>query len=129
MDISFIELKNEPLSAEKYIALVTDPSAGAISTFIGTTRNNFQGKAVLHLEYEAFAPMALKELKVHSLSSLISNFRAKFAFVVLGLLENLHENSSFRNAVPSQPNVAVLASVCTNSVAADEGKSAQMLCR
>jgi molybdopterin synthase catalytic subunit len=65
MDRLCIELTDEALKAEKYISFVTDPSAGAISTFIGTTRDNFQGKAVLHLEYEAFTPMALKEMKVN----------------------------------------------------------------
>ena len=30
----------------------------------GVTRNNFQGKTVLRLEYEAYVPMALKKLDV-----------------------------------------------------------------
>src|SRR5688500_4395534 len=38
------------------------PEAGAISTFSGTTRNNFNGKKVLKLEYEAYVPMAIKEM-------------------------------------------------------------------
>lgn len=41
---------------------VADPAAGAISTFIGVTRNNFNGKEVLKLEYEAYKPMAESEL-------------------------------------------------------------------
>jgi len=42
---------------------VGDPTAGAISTFIGVTRNHFNEKEVLKLEYEAYKPMAEKELK------------------------------------------------------------------
>lgn len=43
---------------------VADPSAGAISTFIGTTRNSFQGKEVRYLEYEAYGVMAKREMAV-----------------------------------------------------------------
>uniref|UniRef100_A0A1A9W2Q8 Molybdopterin synthase catalytic subunit n=1 Tax=Glossina brevipalpis TaxID=37001 RepID=A0A1A9W2Q8_9MUSC len=37
-------------------------SCGAISIFIGTTRDNFEEKRVVSLEYEAYEPMAIKEL-------------------------------------------------------------------
>jgi molybdopterin synthase catalytic subunit len=37
--------------------------AGAVSTFLGTTRDNFHGKGVVSLEYEAFAEMAIKYLQ------------------------------------------------------------------
>eukprot|EP00560_Eucampia_antarctica_P005040 CAMPEP_0197836696 /NCGR_PEP_ID=MMETSP1437-20131217/29747_1 /TAXON_ID=49252 ORGANISM="Eucampia antarctica, Strain CCMP1452" /NCGR_SAMPLE_ID=MMETSP1437 /ASSEMBLY_ACC=CAM_ASM_001096 /LENGTH=166 /DNA_ID=CAMNT_0043443075 /DNA_START=13 /DNA_END=513 /DNA_ORIENTATION=- len=39
------------------------PSCGAISSFLGITRNNFQGKTVMKLSYEGYVPMAEKELK------------------------------------------------------------------
>lgn len=42
---------------------VSDPSVGAISTFVGVTRNHFDNKQVLKLEYEAYKPMAEKELQ------------------------------------------------------------------
>jgi len=41
---------------------VVCPTAGAIATFIGTTRDNFDGKKVLRLEYEAYQPMAEREM-------------------------------------------------------------------
>jgi molybdopterin synthase catalytic subunit len=37
---------------------VRDDSAGAIATFIGTTRANSRGRDVVHLEYEAYEGMA-----------------------------------------------------------------------
>lgn len=40
-----------------------DPSCGAVATFVGTTRNTFQGKVVTRLSYEAYTPMATKELQ------------------------------------------------------------------
>ncbi len=36
--------------------------AGAVSSFYGTTRDNFEGKEVTHLEYEAYPEMALKSM-------------------------------------------------------------------
>jgi molybdopterin adenylyltransferase len=42
---------------------VEDPCCGAISSFVGTTRDTFQGKRVTKLEYEAYVPMAMKELR------------------------------------------------------------------
>ncbi|ORX47746.1 Molybdopterin biosynthesis MoaE [Hesseltinella vesiculosa] len=41
---------------------VQDDGAGAISTFSGTTRNTFQGKCVVQLEYQAYTGMAEKVL-------------------------------------------------------------------
>lgn len=61
---TFTEVTGEPLDISRYVGLVSDPGAGAISTFSGVTRNNFQGKTVLRLEYEAYVPMALKKLQV-----------------------------------------------------------------
>ncbi|KAJ1891183.1 Molybdopterin synthase catalytic subunit [Kickxella alabastrina] len=54
-------ISSETLSLDRACALVRDDSAGAISTFEGTTRNTFNGKRVLRLEYEAYEPMARKE--------------------------------------------------------------------
>lgn len=58
----YVEVIDVPLDITKYTGLVADPGAGAISTFSGVTRNNFQGKAVVKLEYEAYVPMAVKKL-------------------------------------------------------------------
>ncbi|KAJ3720035.1 molybdenum cofactor synthesis 2, partial [Lentinula raphanica] len=41
---------------------ITDPRFGAIATFIGTTRNSFQGKVVTKLEYQAYTKLALKTI-------------------------------------------------------------------
>lgn len=60
---SYVEVTGEPLSINHYSQLAADPGAGAISTFTGVTRNNFQGKVVVKLEYEAYTPMALKKLQ------------------------------------------------------------------
>lgn len=36
---------------------------GAVATFAGVTRDNFEGKTVTSLEYEAYGPMAVKVLE------------------------------------------------------------------
>ncbi len=42
---------------------VADGAAGAIVTFAGTTRQDNAGRKVIHLEYEAYEPMALSEMR------------------------------------------------------------------
>ena len=51
-------LSADPLSIEDVVAEVRDDSAGAIATFVGTTRAHSRGRDVLHLEYEAYEGMA-----------------------------------------------------------------------
>ena len=57
-----IELTTDPLNPEKITAQVRRDTNGAVVTFLGATRNNFQGKQVITLEYEAYEEMALKKL-------------------------------------------------------------------
>lgn len=59
-------ITHEPLAAEALAAeLERDAQAqgegcGAMCTFVGVVRATHQGRRVRHLEYEAFAPLALK---------------------------------------------------------------------
>jgi molybdopterin synthase catalytic subunit len=53
-------LSEEPLSHDAVIAEVARAEAGAIATFIGTTRVESRGRTVQYLEYEAYAGMAEK---------------------------------------------------------------------
>ena len=57
-----VELTMEPLDIGTISASVTAPSTGATSLFVGTTRDNFEGKEVVRLEYEAYEAMARKQL-------------------------------------------------------------------
>ena len=41
---------------------VAAPAAGAVATFTGAVRDHHAGKAVSHLEYEAYVPMAEKTI-------------------------------------------------------------------
>jgi len=56
------QVTNQAIDLQTLVDYVTDPEAGAIATFIGTTRNNNEGRKVIALEYEAYGEMAEKEL-------------------------------------------------------------------
>ena len=50
------------ITAEDVIQAVEADDAGAIVPFLGTVRNNTDGRKVSYLEYEAYAPMAEKKM-------------------------------------------------------------------
>ena len=60
---NYVLLSPATLSTEKAQKEVSSPLAGATSIFVGTTRDNFHGKRVLSLEYEAYEEMAVAEMK------------------------------------------------------------------
>jgi molybdopterin synthase catalytic subunit len=57
------QLRDRPIDLAALDRAVRDPKAGAIVTFVGTTRNENVGRRVRRLEYEAFASMATKEMR------------------------------------------------------------------
>jgi molybdopterin synthase catalytic subunit len=52
----------DPLDLAQLVSQVADPAAGAIATFIGTTRETNRGRTVTHLEYDAYPEMAEAEM-------------------------------------------------------------------
>ena len=58
-----MEITGSALSLDAAYERVRSPGAGAVVTFVGTTRDVFQGKRVDRLEYECYAPMALKKMR------------------------------------------------------------------
>ncbi len=58
-----IEITNKPIEVMKIIGAASLNEAGAINTFIGTVRNQTSGKKVIKLDYEAYEPMAVSEIK------------------------------------------------------------------
>ena len=60
--MNHIQLTLDPLDVNAISQSVTSASCGAISIFIGITRNNFDGHVVKRLEYEAYNAMAEKEM-------------------------------------------------------------------
>ncbi len=52
-----------PINVAALERAVADPGAGGTTTFVGTTRNENAGRGVIRLEYEAYEPMALSEMR------------------------------------------------------------------
>lgn len=58
-----IELTREPIDAQRLIAAAKADEDGAVVVFDGIVRNNTRGRQTLHLDYEAYEEMALKQMK------------------------------------------------------------------
>jgi molybdopterin synthase catalytic subunit len=56
-------LTHDPVVLDELVKEVASEQAGAIATFTGTTRAHSRGRAVHHLEYEAYRGMAEAELE------------------------------------------------------------------
>ena len=59
---TLVSLGPERLSVDEATAAVTHASCGAVSVFMGTTRDSFHGREVVRLDYEAYVPMAEREM-------------------------------------------------------------------
>ncbi|MGL4630316.1 MAG: molybdenum cofactor biosynthesis protein MoaE [Leadbetterella sp.] len=58
-----IHITNNPLNLQACISFVEDHSVGGQVYFVGTVRNHTQGKEVLYLDFEAYEPMAIREME------------------------------------------------------------------
>ena len=55
-------ITREPLNPDAIVRSLDVTGAGAVAMFIGLVRDNNLGRRVLHLEYEAYEPLALRGL-------------------------------------------------------------------
>ena len=58
-----IQLLENELSTENCTNWVCSDEVGGVVVFVGTVRNQTKGKRVLKLEFEAYKPMAIAEMK------------------------------------------------------------------
>jgi molybdopterin synthase catalytic subunit len=63
MNEAMHELTSDPIDTNRLLAKVASPRAGAIATFLGIVRDNSLGRTVRYLLYEAYPPMAVKEME------------------------------------------------------------------
>jgi molybdopterin synthase catalytic subunit/molybdopterin converting factor small subunit len=54
------QLTDQPIDPSSVVDEVADPKAGAVATFLGTTRVESRGRTVHYLDYEAYGGMAEK---------------------------------------------------------------------
>ena len=52
-----------PIAMDDLLARVAHPGAGGIATFLGVVRDNSLGRKLRYLFYEAYPPMAIKEME------------------------------------------------------------------
>ena len=57
-----IKLTSQPIDPAQLLAAVEDDGSGGVVLFLGTVRDHSQGQAVVALEYEAYEPMALRQM-------------------------------------------------------------------
>jgi molybdopterin synthase catalytic subunit len=73
-------LSGEPLDLAAVVAEVADDRAGAIATFLGTTRVQSRGRTVLRLEYEAYEGMAEQVM-----DDIASELRARYDLIEIAM--------------------------------------------
>jgi molybdopterin synthase catalytic subunit len=56
------KITQAPIDPQELTNFVADPAAGAMTTFVGTTRNTNDVRRVIRLEYECYPGMAEKEM-------------------------------------------------------------------
>lgn len=116
----FIRVSSGKLSADEVSELVVSPSCGAVSLFLGTTRNHFEGKKVVSLEYEAYIPMAEMEIK-----KILSDIRQKWPTVKhiavhhrLGLVPVIEASVAIAISSPHRNDSLDAVKYCINALKA-----------
>jgi molybdopterin synthase catalytic subunit len=62
-DLARCTISERPLDAAAVAARVAGADAGGVVSFIGAVRDHARGRAIRHLEYEAYPAMALVEME------------------------------------------------------------------
>ena len=82
--MDFFELTDKPISIESVSRRVVSPECGATVTLDGYVRKFTKGRETLHLFYEAYEPMALKEMQ-----KLIEQAKLDFEISNVGIVHRI----------------------------------------
>ena len=77
-------LTDDPIDSGALVARVMRPSDGAYVLFEGVVRNHHEGKAVESIFYDAYRPMAEKEI-----DAIVHEVSAQYAEVAIAVLHRL----------------------------------------
>lgn len=80
----FTELTTQPIDITSVSRRVIPPECGATVTLDGYVRQFTKGRETLHLVYEAYEPMALKEMQ-----KLVEQAKAEFEIANVGIVHRL----------------------------------------
>ena len=81
---SFTELTTEPIDITSVARRVVPPECGATVTLDGYVRQFTKGRETLHLVYEAYEPMAVKEMQ-----KLVEQAKREFEISNVGIIHRL----------------------------------------
>jgi len=79
-----VELTRTRIPTDGIVACLKAPADGAVAVFEGIVRNHSGGRQTLHLEYEAYEPMALEKMR-----GLADEARARFAIDQIAIVHRL----------------------------------------
>jgi molybdopterin synthase catalytic subunit len=80
----FFRLTRSPISASDLAGQLRAAQDGAVVVFEGIVRNHSRGHTTLYLEYEAYAPMAIRKME-----EIGKEARQKFAMDSMGMIHRL----------------------------------------
>ena len=61
--MTLLDVRDAPISLDEVVRAVRHDGAGAVATFAGFVRDHNDGRRVVKLEYEAYASMAIGEMR------------------------------------------------------------------
>jgi MoaE-MoaD fusion protein len=79
-----VVIVREPIDKQAAVTRLQHPADGATVIFDGIVRDNTRGRRTLHLEYEAYEAMALKQMK-----SLATESRTRFGVRAVSIIHRL----------------------------------------
>jgi MoaE-MoaD fusion protein len=79
-----IRIVRERIDAASVVSRLKHPTDGAVAIFDGMVRNNSRGRSTLYLDYEAYEPMALKQME-----SLAVEARSRFGVRATSIIHRL----------------------------------------
>lgn len=82
--MDFCELTHEPIDITSVSRRVVPPECGATVTLDGYVRQFTRGRETIHLEYEGYEPMALKEMR-----KLVEAAKQEFEIANVGIVHRL----------------------------------------
>lgn len=102
------ELTRDPIAIERLLAAAARPECGAVTLFLGTTRDHHEGRRVVRLEYEAYERMARAALE-----AIERDACARFAIAACAIVHRLGV------VPPAEASVAVAVSAAHRAAAFD----------
>jgi molybdopterin synthase catalytic subunit len=107
-------LTDEPIDLAAVVAEVADERAGAIATFVGTTRLRSRGRTVERLEYEAYEGMAEQEM-----ARIAAELKARYDLCAVAITHRIGEVGIGETSVAiavSAPHRADALAACKDAI-------------